>query len=241
MILHSLGLILNRQARRGVAPSKTLLPPRLRKERGTQGVRLIHKNQRGITLIEIIVAVAIAGIIAGGTATTIYQTVSGNARNGSHMTAVRQVQTAGYWISRDAQMSQTIDSDPEDDLLTPGTEVLILSWEGWEDECWVGSTDTCVDSHEVRYTYDAASEKLWRLETITTAQYDSDGDPVVPQPDPQDSITFIADHITPIDAEDIIINENKLTVTITASVTSWVGEAVEQRTYEITPRPSPTD
>jgi len=130
MIFHGLGLILNREVRRGVAPPKTP-PPLLRKERGTQGVRLFHKNQLGFTLTELILAIAIAGIITGGITMTIFQVFSGSARTSNHMTAVRQVQNAGYWVSHDALMAQT---EPiiDDDLLTPAQEFLTLTWTDWE-------------------------------------------------------------------------------------------------------------
>ena len=108
-MFHRLGLMLNKEARRGVAPSKTPLPPRLRKERGIQGVRLINKNQRGFTLIELLVAIAITGLITGGLTTTIFQVFDINARSNDHMTAVREVQNAGYWISRDTQMAQSME------------------------------------------------------------------------------------------------------------------------------------
>ncbi len=227
MIFHRLGLILNREARRGVAPSKTPLPPRLRKERGIQGARLIHKNQRGFTLIELVIAIAITGLVTGGITMTIFQVFSGNTRTSNHMIAVRQVQNAGYWISHDGQMAQVIST--EDNPNTPETEVLTLNWAGWEYDC--GGSDTCNSSYEVRYTYDAVNKKLWRHEEINTTQYDSNGHLVNPQPDDQDSSTPVADHITSISTS---MADNQLTVTITA----LVGDAVEERTYEITPRPS---
>jgi len=40
----------------------------------------------------------------------IFQVFAGNARTSNHMTAVKQVQNAGYCISRDAQMAQTVDT-----------------------------------------------------------------------------------------------------------------------------------
>ena len=71
---------------------------------------LIHNNQRGVTLVELIVAVAITGIITGGITMTIFQVFGGNERTSNHMTAVRQVQNAGYWISHDTQMAQDVDT-----------------------------------------------------------------------------------------------------------------------------------
>jgi len=189
---------------------------------------VINKDQKGFGLAELIVALAITGLITGGITMSIFQVFDINTRSNNHMTAVRQVQNAGYWISHDAQMAQSIDT--VDDITTPEEEVLTLGWVGWEYEC--GSKDTCINTYEVRYTYDAASEKLWRLETITIAQYDSHGCLVDPQPAPQNLTTFIADYITPIPTS--TMNDNKLIVTITA----LVGESEEVRTYEITPRPS---
>ena len=91
---------------------------------------LINKNQRGFTFIEIIIVIAIAGIITGGITTTIFQVLTGSARTNNHMTAVRQVQNAGYWVSLDAQMAQSIIFD---DPATSGvTEFLTLTWTYWD-------------------------------------------------------------------------------------------------------------
>jgi prepilin-type N-terminal cleavage/methylation domain-containing protein len=87
-------------------------------------LRLFHKNQLGFTLVEVILAIAISGIITGGITMTIFQVITGNIRTGNHMTAVRQVQNAGYWVSHDTQMAQTVTPDPGDsgfplDLVIP--------------------------------------------------------------------------------------------------------------------------
>ena len=69
---------------------------------------LINKNQKGFTLLEIVVAMAIVGIIGGGISMTLSQLIMGNIRTNNHMTMVRQVQQAGYWVSHDAQMTQIV-------------------------------------------------------------------------------------------------------------------------------------
>lgn len=87
----------------------------------------INKGQRGFTLVELLVAVAISGLITSGLTMSIFQVFDSNARNSSEMTVVRQVQNAGHWVSRDTLMAQAV---------LP-TEALIVSW----DQYTVGAPD----------------------------------------------------------------------------------------------------
>ena len=56
---------------------------------------LIHRNQRGFTILELLIAFAITGIVVGAATTAIFQVFSGSARSSNHMIAVRQVQIGG--------------------------------------------------------------------------------------------------------------------------------------------------
>ncbi|MEE9583211.1 MAG: type II secretion system protein [Dehalococcoidales bacterium] len=87
----------------------------------------MHRNQRGFAMIELLVALAITGLISGGLTMTIFQLLSGNAQSSNQMNVVRQVQNAGYWISQDAQMGQTITPDGG----ATGFP-LVLSWTDWD-------------------------------------------------------------------------------------------------------------
>ncbi len=112
---------------------------------------LIHKNQRGFTLIELVIAIAITGLITSGITMTIFQVISGNARSSNHMIAIRQVQNAGYWVSHDAQMAQPQYINTIDNPVTPERELVTLSWADYN-----GSP------HTVIYTLDLVSSELWR-------------------------------------------------------------------------------
>ena len=87
--------------------------------------RLIN-GQRGFTLIEVLAALAVTGLIGLGSAMTTVQVLNQSARNSDYTTASRHTMNAIYWISRDAQMSQIIEPDGASGF------PLTLSWTEWD-------------------------------------------------------------------------------------------------------------
>jgi prepilin-type N-terminal cleavage/methylation domain-containing protein len=69
-------------------------------------------KQNGFTLIEIVLALAITGILGGGIATFTAQTFTETKRSSTHMQEILQLENAGYWLSRDVQMSQNVTAGP---------------------------------------------------------------------------------------------------------------------------------
>ena len=87
----------------------------------------LFRNQIGFTLIEVIIGVAICGILGGGIVTAIYQIGRINDSNNARVTAVKQVENAFYYLNRDVQMAQ----NPS--VGTNAAFPLTLSWKSWED------------------------------------------------------------------------------------------------------------
>jgi prepilin-type N-terminal cleavage/methylation domain-containing protein len=62
-------------------------------------MKKLKKGEHGFTILELMVGIAISGLIAAAVTMAISQTFTGSTRNSNHMVAVRQVQEAGYWVS----------------------------------------------------------------------------------------------------------------------------------------------
>ncbi|OGO24926.1 MAG: hypothetical protein A2144_04460 [Chloroflexi bacterium RBG_16_50_9] len=89
---------------------------------------LFRRNggQKGFSLIEILAALAITGLIGAGAATATIQIFTQGSRNTDYTTASRHTMNAIYWISRDAQMSQNL--SPAGGSGFP----ITLSWVEWD-------------------------------------------------------------------------------------------------------------
>jgi len=174
-------------------------------------LKSLHKNQKGFTLIELIVVIAITGLIISAITVTIFQLFNISARSDSHMLAVRQVQNAGYWINHDTQTAQSVETDGG----ATGFP-LDVTWTEWEGD-------------KQRVVYSLVDDKLQR-------EHYTNYDPVT-NPDP-DSTIFVAEYInTDSTKTNCVFTNGVLTLTVTAAAGDWPQVESETRVYEVIPRP----
>jgi prepilin-type N-terminal cleavage/methylation domain-containing protein len=65
-------------------------------------------SEKGFTLIEMMIALTITVLVVVSSSIAGYQILGKTERNSNRMTAVLQVQNAGYWINRDTLMAQRV-------------------------------------------------------------------------------------------------------------------------------------
>jgi len=174
-------------------------------------MKKLKKDQKGFTLVELLIVIAITGLITGGITLTIFQVFDINTRSTNRMAAISQLQNAGLWVSQDAQMAQNV--DPEDDPDTLELELLTLTWTDWEGG----------DSHVVNYTLEAMPSGEFKI--LQREHYRNLA---------LNSTTIVAEYINPDPQKtkcEFVGGELIFTVTAT------VGGESETRVYEVTPRP----
>lgn len=86
------------------------------------------RNEIGLTLVELLASLAVSAVIISGATTALFQIILNNTRNTAHMAAVKQVENALYFMLRDIQMSQYVQTDNLKE-----NEVIRLSWVDWND------------------------------------------------------------------------------------------------------------
>ncbi len=91
-----------------------------------------HNSENGITLIELLVAGAIAISIIGFAGTAIFQFLTVTRQGSDVMTSVHQVQNAGHWVTRDGQMASTASGGSQLVLTIPEGDPITYSLDGME-------------------------------------------------------------------------------------------------------------
>lgn len=111
---------------------------------------LIHGNQRGVSLVELVLALGAGGLLISAMAMAIFQVGTNNVELNAHVTVVRQVENAIRWMKHDALMVQRV--EPEGSSGFP----LTLRW---------ATENSSV--HEVIYSLE--NGELWRSHSINGA------------------------------------------------------------------------
>lgn len=93
----------------------------------------MRKNESGFTLVELLVATLIASLIVSFSGTAIYQFLTVTERSTVMMTALHEVQNAGFWFTQDGQTASNIIWEDTSSTLTltmtiPSSLPIIYIW-----------------------------------------------------------------------------------------------------------------
>jgi hypothetical protein len=151
----------------------------------------------------------ISGIITGSVTMTIFQVFDSSGRTNSHMTAVNQVRSAGYWVSHDVLMAQELvltdeASDDPDGSRLP----LTLTWSDW----------TSNEIHTV--VYSIVDGELRRSHSVNSGSA---------------AVGVVAEFIDPANTG-CQYTGGTLIFTVTSTVGAGSAAQTESRTYEVVPR-----
>jgi prepilin-type N-terminal cleavage/methylation domain-containing protein len=171
----------------------------------------LRRDERGVTLLELLVALPIAAMIVIAASGAIFQMLnSTSARN--HMIAYREVQTAGYWISYDGVQAQTVTTGPNAGF------PLIFGWIDWD-----SGNEYCIT-----YTLeDMSGADLWYVERQESVNGVPEGTTLVVQ--------YIHVDTEPAKPTNCVWDGQEKVLTFT--VRAEVAQESAIRTYEIKPRP----
>ena len=134
---------------------------------------MMGRDQKGLTLIELLVALAISGMLLTGLVAAIFQVIRHTDSNNTTITAVNQIEKAGRWIAGDAQMAQSTNLHPDE----PAVDTLTLYWTDWTD--WGDGYAKPDDFKDYSFTYSLSGTELQRKDnyngtTTTVARFISD-------------------------------------------------------------------
>ena len=169
-------------------------------------------GQKGFTLIELLVAIPIAALVMLAASGAIVQLIH-SSRASAQMNAIRQVQMAGTWISRDGLQAQTVIIDPD-----PATDNLCTFV--WHDDTVTPHKDIVV-FYEVKAMSSGSLSELQRQVNVKIEGASTT----------TTTTTIVARNLVSAALDD-------MGTSFKLEVASTVGQKTVTRTYEVTPRPA---
>ncbi|MCJ7515739.1 MAG: prepilin-type N-terminal cleavage/methylation domain-containing protein [Dehalococcoidia bacterium] len=122
----------------------------------------LKTTEKGFTLIEMLVALAILGAIMGVMSAAVVIIMKTGSQNNEWNVNLHQVQNAGHWISRDALMAQVVNTNK------PGV-FLNLSWSDWDSNNY--SVDYIFDGNTLKRQLNGGAAVLIAEYVVTDVLY----------------------------------------------------------------------
>ena len=172
-------------------------------------------GEKGYTVIELLVAITIMFLASGAAGAAIFQVFRNVERNNDHMTVVRQLHNAGYWISRDAQMALSVNTTAN----VPLPDFLSLSWTEWDD---LGDPIY----HSANYSFGNLTDGIGTLKRTYSSSAGASEQTLIAQ-----YIYYDPDDV------DATSNTSYQSPVLTVKLTAVFKEILETREYKIKRRP----
>ena len=164
-------------------------------------------RKKGFTLIELVLAIAIAAIIIPGIIILSTQVISSNQRNSKHIMAVNQLKNAVNYITNDVQMAGWVVAGID----ASGNHTLTLSWINYPND-------------QITVTYLLINGTLQRSYT----DHDDNS---------QNNTEIIANNVNPASLRyDKSLNPDTMTQYLTINIAISDGTVSESRIFYVTPR-----
>ena len=167
----------------------------------------MKKSQKGFTLLEILLVLAVGGILMVGIVAAIIQTTAITVESSTRITALEDIREVAASVSKDIRMAATTNLEDGGPVL----DSLALGWTIWYDE--TGELNPV--SHSISYTPPSGGELQRNYDPDTSVG----GDEIT---------TTVGSYISDIGFSQ---EGNIITVAITSSPRGN-AETAEQRTYQ---------
>ncbi len=112
------------------------------------GRRRARPGEKGFTLIEMMLSLALTAFIGLGVSVSIAQITRQTARNSDYTTASQQAMNALSWLGQDIQMAQTVNGTAG----FPASDNLVMSWTWWDNTEY--TVTYSLDNGVLRRAYD---------------------------------------------------------------------------------------
>ena len=175
----------------------------------------MSRFEKGFTLLELIIALSITLVISASSGPAIFQVFGGTERNSNRLTAVRQVENAGFWIARDAQKANTVRTD---NVTSP--DLLLLNWTTWDDAGYP-------TYYSARYSFDNVTASIGRLKRNYWSSAGAN----------QTALVALNIYYNPADTDNTTMASYQGPI-LTLRLSAIVGKSQETRKYYIQRRPN---